>query len=171
MVGFKNRYLIMGVFLDPNKEFSVDEPIRITSKNLWEAIVKSILVNFGECGLASATNSSKVKYVNPTTKHVIVRTSREDYQKVWAAITMIKSVGHCAVVFNLLDLISKSYLFVFFKYQPAFCSGSIKACKTAALKLEELKFEQYKLSAGDRLTADAHKEMQNCLATLELLEH
>ncbi|KAG6438363.1 hypothetical protein SASPL_103304 [Salvia splendens] len=154
MVGFKNRYLIMEVFLDPNKEFSVDEPIRITSKNLWEAIVKSILVNFGECGLASATNSSKVKYVNPTTKHVIIRTSREDYQKVWAAITMIKSVGHCPVVFNLLDL-----------------SGSIKACKTAALKLEELKFEQYKLSAGDRLTAYAHKEMQNCLATLKLLEH
>ncbi|PIM97184.1 Ribonuclease P [Handroanthus impetiginosus] len=99
-------------------------------------------------------NSFQVKYVNPITKICIFRTSREDYQKIWAAITMVKSVGNCPVVFNLLDL-----------------SGSIKACKRAALKCDGLKFEQYKLAAGDQLPADMEQRMQNCLEKIKVLEH
>ncbi|KAH6773144.1 ribonuclease P family protein / Rpp14 family protein [Perilla frutescens var. hirtella] len=154
MVGFKNRYLVMEVFLDPNKEFSVDEPVIITKANLEVSIKDSILRNFGECGLASLMNSFPVKYVNPITKLFILRTSREDYRKIWAAITMVKSVGNCPVVFNLLDL-----------------SGSIKACKTAALKCDEFNYEQYKLSVGDRLSTTAQQQMQNCLEKIKLLEH
>ncbi|KAK4433221.1 putative ribonuclease P/MRP protein subunit POP5 [Sesamum alatum] len=154
MVGFKNRYLVMEVFVDPNKDFSLDEPVIITQFNLSKAIKDSILTNFGECGLASSTNSFQVKYVNPITKVCIFRTSREEYQKVWAAITMVRSIGNCPVVFNLLDL-----------------SGSIKACKKAALKCDESKFEQYKLSAGERLPADADQRMQNCLEKIKALEH
>lgn len=48
-----------------------------------------------------------VKYVNPITKVCIIRASREEYQKVWVAITMITSIGNCPVVFNLLDLSGK----------------------------------------------------------------
>ncbi|KAL2226857.1 probable ribonuclease P/MRP protein subunit POP5 [Sesamum indicum] len=154
MVGFKNRYLVMEVFVDPNKDFSLDEPIIITQFNLSKAIKDSILTNFGECGLASSTNSFQVKYVNPITKVCIFRTSREEYQKVWAAITMVRSIGNCPVVFNLLDL-----------------SGSIKACKQAALKCDESKFEQHKLLAGERLPADAHQRMQNCIEKIKALEH
>ncbi|KAF2297235.1 hypothetical protein GH714_019755 [Hevea brasiliensis] len=95
-----------------------------------------------------------VKYVNPITKLCIIRTSREEYQKVWSAITMVRSIGNCPVLFNLLDL-----------------SGSIKACKSAALKCDELKFEQYKLVVGDRLSEDVTKHMQNCLEKIKILEH
>ncbi|KAL0400502.1 UNVERIFIED_CONTAM: putative ribonuclease P/MRP protein subunit POP5 [Sesamum latifolium] len=144
----------MEVFVDPNKDFSLDEPIIITQFNLSKAIKDSIFTNFGECGLASSTNSFQVKYVNPITKICIFRTSREEYQKVWAAITMVRSIGNCPVVFNLLDL-----------------SGSIKACKKAALKCDESKFEQYKLLAGERLPADAHQRMQNCVEKIKALEH
>lgn len=63
MVGFKNRYLVMEIFVDPDKEFSVDEPIRIKSGDLSKAINDSILVNFGECGLASSINSFKGEIV------------------------------------------------------------------------------------------------------------
>lgn len=45
-----------------------------------------------------------VKYVNPITKLCIIRASREEYQKVWSAITMVRSIGNCPVLFNLLDL-------------------------------------------------------------------
>ncbi|XP_051150022.1 probable ribonuclease P/MRP protein subunit POP5 [Andrographis paniculata] len=154
MVGFKNRYMVMEVFLDPNKDLSADDPIIITQFNLSKAVKDSILSNFGECGLASSTNSFQVKYVNPLTKLCIFRTSKEDYQKVWAAVTLVRTIGNCPVVFNLLDL-----------------SGSIKACKTAALKCDEMKFEQYKLSAADRLPADAHQRMQNFLEKIKHLEH
>ncbi|KAL6509203.1 hypothetical protein OROGR_022513 [Orobanche gracilis] len=154
MVGFKNRYMVMEVFLDPNKDFSVDEPVIITQFNLSKAIKDGILMNFGECGLASCMNSFQVKYLNPITKICIFRTSREEYQKVWAAITMVKSIGNCPVVLNLLDL-----------------SGSIRACKNAALKCDESKFEHYKLSLGDRLPAGAHQQMLNCLEKIKILEH
>ncbi|KAJ6874457.1 hypothetical protein NC652_034213 [Populus alba x Populus x berolinensis] len=154
MVGFKNRYMVMEVFLDPNRDLGVDDPIIITQYNVSKAIKDSVLVNFGECGLASSLGSLQVKYVNPITKLCIIRTSREEYQKVWSAITMVRRIGNCPVLFNLLDL-----------------SGSIKACKVAALKCDEMKFEQYKLAAGAPLSADVNQHMQNCLEKIKILEH
>ncbi|XP_022890428.1 probable ribonuclease P/MRP protein subunit POP5 [Olea europaea var. sylvestris] len=143
MIGFKNRYMVMELFLDPCKDLGMDEPVIITQFNLSKAIKDNVLINFGECGLASSLNSFQVKYVNPITKVCIIR-----------AITMVRSVGNCPMIFNLLDL-----------------SGSIKACKNAALKCDELNFEQYKLLAGDRLTPDCQLHMQNCLEKIKLLEH
>ncbi|KAL9410554.1 hypothetical protein AB3S75_044344 [Citrus x aurantiifolia] len=154
MVGFKNRYMVVEVFLDPNKELPVDDPVILTQFNVSKAIRDSILVNFGECGLASLLGSFQVKYVNPITKLCIIRASREDCQKVWSAITMVRSIGNCLVLFNVLDL-----------------SGSIRACKNAALKCEEVKFEHYKLAVGARLSADVTQHMENCLDKIKILEH
>ncbi|XP_059278431.1 probable ribonuclease P/MRP protein subunit POP5 [Lycium ferocissimum] len=154
MVGFKNRYMVMEVSLDPNKDTASDKPIVITQFNLTKAIRDVILTNFGECGLASSANSFQVKYVNPITKLCIIRASRDEHQKVWAAITMVRSVGSCPVVFNLLDL-----------------SGSIRACRAAALKCDEFKFQQYQLSAGARLTPEVQQQMQNYLDKIKVLEH
>ncbi|CAH9078720.1 unnamed protein product [Cuscuta europaea] len=154
MVGFKNRYMVMEVFLDPNKDIVGKDPIIITQFNLSNSIKDSILVNFGECGLASSLNSFQVKYVNPITKVFIIRASREDYKKVWAAVTLIRNIGNCQVVFNLLDL-----------------SGSIKACKNAALKCEMSKFEHYKLLGGSNLNGDVEQQMKNCLEKIKVLEH
>ncbi|CAI9267211.1 unnamed protein product [Lactuca saligna] len=104
MVGFKNRYMVMEVSVDPNKDISKDDPIILSQHNVSKAIKDSILLNFGECGLASSLGSLQVKYVNPITKVCIIRASRDEHQKVLAAITMVRSVGNCPVVFNLLDL-------------------------------------------------------------------
>ncbi|KAK1375327.1 Ribonuclease P/MRP protein subunit POP5 [Heracleum sosnowskyi] len=153
MVRFKNRYFVMEVFLDPNKDLGADDPIIITHLNVSKAIKESILANFGECGLASSIGSLQVKYVNPITKVCIIRTSKEDYQKVWSAITMVRDIGNCPVVFNLLDL-----------------SGSIRACKDAALKCDEQKFENYKKEAGPRVTAEINQMMQNFLEKIKTLE-
>ncbi|KAK4273807.1 hypothetical protein QN277_017133 [Acacia crassicarpa] len=154
MVGFKNRYMVMEVFLDPNRDHVGNDSIIITESNMSKAIEESILLNFGECGLASSVGSFKVKYVNPITNTCIIRVSREEYQKVWSAITMVRKIGNYPVTFNMLDL-----------------SGSIKACRTAALKCEELKFEQYKLMVGDRLSTDDTQRMHNYFEKIKVLEH
>ncbi|KAL4272087.1 hypothetical protein GQ457_13G017040 [Hibiscus cannabinus] len=154
MVGFKNRYMGMEVMLDPNKEISGDDPIVITQFNISKAVKDSILINLGECGLASLIGSFQVKYVNPITKLCIIRASRDEYQKLWSSISLVRSIGNCPVICNLLHL-----------------SGSIKACKNAALKSDELKLEQYKLMVGARLSADVTQHMQNCLEKIKLLEH
>ncbi|CAN0912662.1 Probable ribonuclease P/MRP protein subunit POP5 [Linum grandiflorum] len=95
-----------------------------------------------------------VKYVNHITKICVIRVSRESYQNVWSAITMVQSIGNCPALLNLLDL-----------------SGNIRACKVAALKCDENKFEHYKLMPGELLSADASQPMQNCLEKLKLLDY
>ena len=42
--------------------------------------------------------------MNPITKLCSIRASREDDQKVWAAIAMVRSIGNCPVTFSLLDI-------------------------------------------------------------------
>lgn len=148
MAGFKNRYLVMEVFLDPNKEWGHEDPILLTNFNVTKAIKESIFSNFGECGLGSALGSFQghcnlysqrflisvflyiflrtlicfncsvfyfliwvVKYVNRITKVCIIRISRDEHQKIWSAITMVRSIGGCPVVFNLLDLSGKLVFF------------------------------------------------------------
>ncbi|KAI5347308.1 putative ribonuclease P/MRP protein subunit POP5 [Prunus yedoensis var. nudiflora] len=154
MVGFKNRYMVLEVILDPNRELVRKDPVIITSYNVTNAIKDSILENFGKCGLASSFGSFLVKYVNDITRLCIIRASREEYQKVWSAVTMVRSIAGCPVLFNLLDL-----------------SGSIKACKKAALKCDELKFEQHKIAVGSNLSAQDTQKMQNYLDKIKGLEH
>ncbi|BFG23635.1 hypothetical protein CerSpe_099090 [Prunus speciosa] len=154
MVGFKNRYMVLEVILDPNRELVRKDPVIITSYNVTNAIKDSILENFGKCGLASSFGSFLVKYVNDITRLCIIRASREEYQKVWSAVTMVRSIAGCPVLFNLLHL-----------------SGSIKACKKAALKCDELKFEQHKIAVGSNLSAQDTQKMQNYLDKIKGLEH
>lgn len=57
MVGFRNRYMVMEVFLNPNRDKVGDASVIITQFNVSKAVRDSILVNFGECGLASSLGS------------------------------------------------------------------------------------------------------------------
>ena len=57
MVGFKNRYMVVEVNLNPNRDLATDDPIILTQYNVMKAIRDSILVNFGECGLAASVGS------------------------------------------------------------------------------------------------------------------
>lgn len=154
MVQFKNRYLVIEVLINGGKDSSGNDPIIITEYNLLKAIKGNILLNFGECGLALSLGSLQVKYVNPFTKLCIIRTSRDDHQKIWSAITMVKSIGKCSVTFNLLDL-----------------SGTIKACKNAALKCEEAKFEQFKLEAENHLTPERLSQIRGYMEKIKALEN
>uniref|UniRef100_A0A0E0DP45 Uncharacterized protein n=1 Tax=Oryza meridionalis TaxID=40149 RepID=A0A0E0DP45_9ORYZ len=125
MVHFKNRYMVMEAFIDTAGKGQSD-PLILTQLNVTKAIRDSIQINFGECGLAACLGSL------------------QDHQKVWAAITMVRSIGKIPVSFNLRDV-----------------SGSIRACKKAALECEEAKFEYYKLAAGDRITPKFVETMES----------
>ncbi|KAL6984333.1 ribonuclease P [Sarracenia purpurea var. burkii] len=104
MVRFKNRYMVMEVFLDPNRDLLAIDPIIITQFNILKAIKDSLLESFGEYGLSSSLGSFQYKY--------------------------------------FLSAL-----------------GSIKACKNATLKCDELNFEQYKLLMGANLTAEVNQHV------------
>ncbi|PKI35608.1 hypothetical protein CRG98_044062 [Punica granatum] len=107
MVEFKNRYMVMEVFLDPNRGIRVDDPIELTKNNVMEAIGNSIRVTARDFSLHLSLKSFKVKYVNPITKICIIRASREDHREVWQAITLITRIKDYPVIFNLLKLTGK----------------------------------------------------------------
>ncbi|XP_078433576.1 ribonuclease P family protein / Rpp14 family protein [Wolffia australiana] len=154
MVAVKNRYMVMEVFIDPNRECQKNEPVVLTQSNVLKAIKESILLNFGECGLASSLGSFQVKYINPITNVCIIRTSREAHQRIWCAITLIQRIASCSVFFNLLDL-----------------SGCIRACRLVALKCDEAKFEQLKIVSGDRLSPETIRLVKNCFEKIKILDH
>lgn len=147
MVGFKNRYMLMEVFLDPDKDLLGEKsPIILTPFNVAEAIKESIRFNFGECGLGSSLGSFDVKHVNEITKLCIVRSSREDHRQVWSAMTLIKSIGNCPVILNLLDI-----------------TGCIRTCKDTALKCEKEKLEQ----CSKRLSEEEIRKMNSHLEKIK----
>ena len=49
--------------LDPNRDLGGDDPIVITQFNVSKAIKDSILVNYGECGLALSLGSFQGNFV------------------------------------------------------------------------------------------------------------
>nr|ABK23912.1 unknown [Picea sitchensis] len=153
MVAHKNRYLVFEIFLDPNRESGKEDDVVLNQFSIMKAIHDSLLINFGEHGLASCVGYLQVKYANPITKLCIVRCLRKDYHKVWCAITLITSIEQCPAFFNLLDL-----------------SGSIRACKNYALKYDKAKFEQYKLMRGDQLSEVILTLVHNCFGQLKILE-
>ncbi|KAG8496050.1 hypothetical protein CXB51_009229 [Gossypium anomalum] len=157
--------MVMEVLLDPNKEMSGDDSIVITQFNVSKAIKDSILVNFGECGLASSLGSFQVKYVNSITKLCIIRASRDEYKKFGIQLAWLEVLGtvFCYLICWILVIFRNGAKVKVF--------GSIKACKTAALKCDELKFEQYKLMVGARLSVDVIQHMQNCIEKIKILEH
>ncbi|KFK42805.1 hypothetical protein AALP_AA1G040900 [Arabis alpina] len=137
MVGFKNRFMLMEIYLNPDNDILGEtSPIILTKLNIKTAIEESIRINFGECGLGSALGSFDVKHVNEITKLCIVRSSRDDHRQVWSAMTLVKSIGNYPVIFNLLDV-----------------TGCVRTCKETALKCENDKFEQCcnKLSEVEKL--------------------
>ncbi|CAL5033175.1 unnamed protein product [Urochloa decumbens] len=107
MVHFKNRYMVMEVFIDAGR--GECDPVILTQFNITKVIKDSIQLSFGECGLAASLGSLQVKYVNPVTKVCIIRVSRECHQKVWTAITMVRCIGKIPVSFNLLDVIASGH--------------------------------------------------------------
>lgn len=60
-MGVKNRYMVFEVFVDPNRDSPRDEPIVLSQFNVAKAIKDSVLINFGECGLASSLGSFQGK--------------------------------------------------------------------------------------------------------------
>ncbi|KAL6597817.1 hypothetical protein ACP70R_046622 [Stipagrostis hirtigluma subsp. patula] len=163
MVHFKNRYIVMEVFIDAGR--AERDPVILTQSNILKVIRDSIQLNFGECGLAASIGSLQVKYVNPLTKICIIRMSREDHQKVLSAITMVRSIGNIPISFNLLDVSARDDQTI--QFLPL---GTIRACKKAALECDEAKFEQYKMAAGDRITPDIIQAVQSCFEKIRGLE-
>ncbi|OAE18811.1 hypothetical protein AXG93_313s1080 [Marchantia polymorpha subsp. ruderalis] len=69
-----------------------------------------------------------VKYFNQVTGLFLVQCSREEFRKLWCAITFISDIRNLPVLFNLLDL-----------------SGNIRTSRKTIAKFEQEKLRLLKL--------------------------
>jgi ribonuclease P/MRP protein subunit POP5 len=86
MVRFKNRYFLLSIELE-NEEI-VDG---LSQYTLQDSIKDSIELLFGEFGMVVGQAVS-VKYYSPYSGTAIVRTSRDYYKLVWAAISFVNTL-------------------------------------------------------------------------------
>eukprot|EP00252_Welwitschia_mirabilis_P014012 TRINITY_DN31024_c0_g1_i1.p1 TRINITY_DN31024_c0_g1~~TRINITY_DN31024_c0_g1_i1.p1 ORF type:complete len:154 (-),score=21.67 TRINITY_DN31024_c0_g1_i1:67-528(-) len=152
MVNFQSRYLVFEVFINPEKQ-SENRTVVLTQKSIQSAIKDSLRHNFGEHGLATSLANLNVKYWNPITKLCIVRCSRQDYSRIWSAITLISAIEQHPVVFNLLDL-----------------NGNINGCRKYALKYDKAKFELYKLVKKNQVPKEITFQVCNLFEKIKMLE-
>ncbi|KAJ7570781.1 hypothetical protein O6H91_01G135000 [Diphasiastrum complanatum] len=150
MVVFKNRYMVMEIL------GTGGSAQRLQSLSQWtvtSAIKDSILINFGQHGLATCLHSLQVKYVNPITHLCVVRCSRDEYQRVWCAISFITTIENVQVIFNLLDL-----------------SGNVRPCREAAAKYDELKLKLLVQRSGIQLPVEQVERARLHLKKIEMID-
>ncbi|TXT13063.1 hypothetical protein VHUM_01464 [Vanrija humicola] len=87
-----------------------------TGSAVFRAIKGSVMAVFGDEGWARVATSLRVIYASPYTTLTIVRVARPHYRLVWAAITMLTSVGGASVIPRVLAV-----------------SGTIKKLQSAAI--------------------------------------
>ena len=110
---FKNRYLLIQLLFSPP---SLILP-SLTSYDLYGHLRHALLVNFGEFIYGQCHPSLQVKYFNSHTNLAIIRSPRDDWEVVRAALTLIKEVGGQGCVVKVV-----------------YVGGTIRSCQKAAVR-------------------------------------
>lgn len=128
------------------KDNKADESIN--EAGLLAIFRESLMVNFGDHGVARSAMSLSVKYYNPVTNLCMLRCSTEEYRQVWCAVSMITEISNKRAMVHFLHL-----------------GGTMKTCQQAAINYNK------RLLEGLRLTHQQNKALlqaEEKLANLEL---
>ncbi|KAI0280712.1 ribonuclease P/MRP protein subunit, partial [Russula aff. rugulosa BPL654] len=81
------------------QRITAPSPDTISSKDVFNALKQSVLLNFGDVGWGEVGASLAVKYFSPMTNLCIVRVARGTATNTtWAALTLLDRVGGMAGV-------------------------------------------------------------------------
>mmetsp|Transcript_16351 Transcript_16351/g.32309 ORF Transcript_16351/g.32309 Transcript_16351/m.32309 type:complete len:166 (-) Transcript_16351:416-913(-) len=133
MVRMKNRYLIVDLMWNTSEGELVDVggggraalpagSTKVSAIDIFYALRDIFIMCYGDAGWGRAA-SSAAKYYNPQTSIAVIRTTREEHQRVWAALTMLRQIGGEEVVCRVIDV-----------------SGSVRTCRCAAAAVEKRRF-------------------------------
>ncbi|SCW01387.1 LAFE_0D11452g1_1 [Lachancea fermentati] len=110
MVRLKSRYILFEIlYPSPDPRFSEDDseptvkdimlqhhktsPANLTTKSIVQELRKTLQYNFGDYGSGKATSLLQIKYFSNRTSTGIIRCSREDYELVVTALTLMNRIG------------------------------------------------------------------------------
>ncbi|CDR44693.1 CYFA0S15e01574g1_1 [Cyberlindnera fabianii] len=129
MVRLKARYILFDILYPPTtkplERYSERDTLLalhstspgLSSRTIADIVRKQIQIYFGDHGAGVVGLSLMVKYFSPKTSTGIIRCSRDHYQLVCAALTMINSIGSKDVIVRVVRV-----------------SGTIKKCEQAAVE-------------------------------------
>ncbi|KAK9471348.1 ribonuclease P/MRP protein subunit [Dipodascopsis tothii] len=77
----------------PSPSHYINESQAVINANaILKAVQSSIKFTYGDTGLGLIKSSLQVKYFSNATSSGVIRVSRDQYRKVWSAITMIREL-------------------------------------------------------------------------------
>ncbi|ORX77988.1 hypothetical protein BCR32DRAFT_207353 [Anaeromyces robustus] len=116
MVRFKNRYILFEIIYDEDE----NNKININYNIVLNAIKTSIEQNFGAYGIGITQSSFTMKYFSPVTKIGILRSSRKQFNMIWASLTFINNIQNNRCLVRVLHV-----------------GGTIKSTQKAAIKYDQ----------------------------------
>lgn len=119
MVRFKNRYILFRINLK-------DQPV-VSQTDIFYTIKLLISQFFGINGSAIILPSLSIKYYDPKSAIGILRCPRNEYRKVWCALSFLTCICNSKIknVNSILSGCSISILYI---------SGTIRKCQNRAIK-------------------------------------
>jgi ribonuclease P/MRP protein subunit POP5 len=110
----------------------------LKNKDIYDALRDSIALNFGDFGYGENSASMSVKYWNPVTGLAIIRSSRDDFRQILAALFFITHVKARKV-----------------KISTLYCAGTIRTCERQAVN-----YIRQWLDSANNLREKTRRELQ-----------
>jgi ribonuclease P/MRP protein subunit POP5 len=143
---FKNRYLICRIAFKDGRPIA-ESAGESSNLMLQKAIRQQLHVLFGDVGLGSALVSCQVKYVDSTHGICVVRCGRDEYRRVWLALSCIRDIEMRVCRITIIG-----------------CTGSVESCKTMVVeKTVNERRQQCGNQNDDELFMDQVREQVNLL--------
>mmetsp|Transcript_33196 Transcript_33196/g.46394 ORF Transcript_33196/g.46394 Transcript_33196/m.46394 type:complete len:153 (+) Transcript_33196:81-539(+) len=86
----KNRFMQFVINFSDNEKSNREKVL--TASVILDSIRQSVAINFGDLVLGKVFRSMKIRHYSPLTFSFIMKTSREYYREVWAAVTTITQI-------------------------------------------------------------------------------
>ena len=135
MVRFKNRYLLVEVYsLDEESNSFIRALGTLTASTAATYIRASIESNFGIHASATTSQSLSIKYCNPTTRLLLIRTARSDLGMIWASLTFLSGLPGAENEVKCGWKVIRVSGILYWFYGGECVIGTIRSCQKAAIR-------------------------------------
>lgn len=121
MVRFKNRYLLCVIEHDSCNDGVVES---VNSRSILSAVRTSVQTNFGDISAGKLSSALTVKFWSPALRLALIRSSRDHFRTVWAAISMV----------TFLDCLPET---VRIRLRVVHVGGTIRSCQKSGAKISK----------------------------------
>eukprot|EP00039_Didymoeca_costata_P005838 m.85104 g.85104 ORF g.85104 m.85104 type:complete len:133 (-) comp12995_c0_seq4:793-1191(-) len=132
MVRLKHRHLLVEIIFEDGL---VDENLKF--RDVLKAVQGAVQAFHGDYGLGCIMSSFQVKYFNPMTSICLLRVSKDHYEELWSALTLMTSLNSRSCLFTVIHV-----------------GGTIRSCQKALIKKNKQALALDKANAADHIPVE-----------------